>query len=88
MPRPPFVPDADQARILRELRRVAERRAQDDTKLTDLMVEAEQAGIPILVIADRALTERKTVYARLARSGGAGRGQRLSPSTPWTEASG
>jgi hypothetical protein len=65
MPRAAFSPDANQRRILAELAKLAERRAADDAKLTELVGQAEAAGIPILVIAESAAVERKTVYRRL-----------------------
>lgn len=67
MPRPAFAPDAAQRRILDALARLAERRATDDAKLTELVAEADAAGIPVLTIAESADVERKTVYRRLGR---------------------
>jgi hypothetical protein len=67
MARPPFAPDADQRRILDALTRLAERRAADDAKLTQLIEQATAAGIPVLAIAEHANVERHTVYRRLGR---------------------
>lgn len=68
MPRPAFAPDPDQRRILGALSRNATRRAEADTHFTQLVEQADAAGIPILLIADRAQVQRKTIYARLGRS--------------------
>jgi hypothetical protein len=67
MPRPVFTPDATQRRILAALARLAARRADDDAKLTELIEQADVAGVPIAVIAENADVERKTVYRRLGR---------------------
>lgn len=65
MPRPPFIADAPQRRVLRDLIRNAQRRAQEDARLTELLTQANELGIPIAVIAAAAEVERKTVYRRL-----------------------
>ncbi len=67
MPRPVFAPNARQRRILDALGRLAARRAADDAKLTELVAAADSLGVPILVIAENAEVERKTVYRRLGR---------------------
>ncbi len=67
MPRPAFAPDTAQRRILDALAKLAARRAADDAKLTELVEQADAAGVPIAVIAESADVERKTVYRRLGR---------------------
>jgi hypothetical protein len=67
MARPSFAPDAAQQRILAALAELATQRAADEARLTDLLRQAEAAGIPILTIAESADVERKTVYRRLGR---------------------
>ncbi len=65
MPRPAFVPDAKQRRILTALARLAVRRAHDEEMLTQFLTEAAELGIPVAVMAESADVERKTVYRRL-----------------------
>lgn len=65
MPRPPFIADANQRRVLNELIRNAKRRADEDARFTRLLEQASELGIPIAVIAGAAEVERKTVYRRL-----------------------
>jgi hypothetical protein len=67
MPRPAFIPDATQRRILTALARLAARRSEDEQKLTELVEQADAAGVPIAAIAQSANVERKTVYRRLGR---------------------
>lgn len=67
MPRPAFSADTTQQRVLAALARLAERRAADDAKLTELIAEADGLEVPIAVIAESAGTQRKTVYRRLGR---------------------
>lgn len=65
MPRPPFIADASQRRVLNELIRNAQRRAEEDEKLSALIARAAELKVPIAVIAAAAEVERKTVYRRL-----------------------
>jgi hypothetical protein len=67
MARPPFTPNAAQRRTLAALARLAERRAADDARLTELISKADGLGVPVAVIAENAGTQRKTVYRRLGR---------------------
>ncbi|MFI2663335.1 helix-turn-helix domain-containing protein [Micromonospora carbonacea] len=67
MPRPTFTPDDTQRATLDALARLARRRKKLDKEADELMVKADEQGIPISWIADTAQVQRKTVYRHLGR---------------------
>jgi len=65
MARPPFYPDTEQRRTIRELERVAERLTSANLQLTALIAKANEQKVPIEHIARAASVTTKTVYRRL-----------------------
>lgn len=82
MPRKPFIPDAHQTRLLAALERQAKRVDAEDQRLTEMIAEAIDAGVTVSAIADKLDIERKTVYARLARSADGDHGAPAPHSAP------
>ena len=67
MVRPKFAPSTRQQRLMARLGQQRARIEAEDARLTSLIVEAKEQGIPIEHIAPAAGIAVKTVYNRLAR---------------------
>ncbi len=67
MVRPTFSANTEQQRTLRALAALAARMAESDARLTALIEQAKEQGIPIEHIARHGGVTPKTVYRRLGR---------------------
>ena len=66
--RPPWTPDAEQAKLLATLAAAAESREKAEAAYREALAECAAADVPVKVLAERLNVERKTVYRHLGRS--------------------
>lgn len=66
--RPPWTPDAEQAKLLAVLEAAAAAREKAEAAYRDALAKCAAADVPIKILAERLEIERKTVYRHLGRS--------------------